>query len=100
MEVLISCHRDKETINAVLEVVKECMINRLNMSEYCIPNHPCKWTWPKHLAMGVDISMGDSYGDIMPPGKYMERFTEDSPVVKEKESEDFDLVDVNEDEIM
>jgi DNA polymerase I-like protein with 3'-5' exonuclease and polymerase domains len=72
-EILISCRKDPEIIKAVVEAVRTCMTDKLNMPAHCMKNHPLKWSWPEHLQMSVEIDMGDSYGDLKTPEEYLKQ---------------------------
>jgi len=72
-EVLLSCRKDAATIRRVGELVRECMIDKINMPAYCLPDHPSKWAWPPYLKMDVDLKVGDSYGKMCDLEKYIEK---------------------------
>lgn len=71
-EILLSCAKDSETIKLVVDMIRECMTQRLNMQYYCVTNDN-EWTWPPYLSMEVDIAIGDSYGNMVKPEEYLEK---------------------------
>lgn len=96
-EVLVTCTRDKKVIEEVLQIVREAMVNKLDMASYCIPNHPLGWTWPPYLDMDVEIKVGDSYGSLMDPDKYLAQFKAEELLLQEMEK--VDTLDDDEEEV-
>jgi len=72
-EVLVMCRKDPEVINQTIDIIRDCMVNKIDMPSHCLHNHPLGWNWPAHLPMNVEAEVGDSYGDIMEPEEYLEK---------------------------
>ena len=72
-ELLITCRKDEHTIKAVIDIVKRAMVTELNISSFCIgkDKHPLEWEWPTYLDMDFDLKVGDSYGTLLRPEKYL-----------------------------
>ena len=71
-ELVLIIKKDKEVIENVINLVNECMVRRLNLPFYSVPNTELGWkTWPPYVDMAVDINIGDSYGTIGNVEKYL-----------------------------
>ena len=71
-EILITCRKDKYTIERIMYLMRKCMVDDLDMAEYCIPNHPLGWQWPVYLDMDIELKIGNSYGSLKDPKEYFE----------------------------
>ena len=72
-EVLVMCRKDPEVIKQTIDIIRDCMVNKIDMPSHCLPDHKLGWSWPAHLPMNVEAEVGDSYGDIMEPEEYLEK---------------------------
>lgn len=98
-EVLVHCKKEPHIIRAVISAIEDCMINRINMPSHCLPNHPLKWSWPHFLPMSVEAEVGDSYGEIMDPEKYIAKIQSNKQEeVIESDPKDIDLTGEEEDD--
>jgi hypothetical protein len=99
-EILLTCHRDRESIETALRLVKESMVDNINMGRFNMPNHPLGWKWPPYLDMEADISIGDSYGSLMKPREYFALLDGAEQIIHSKESGPVELIDIEADDII
>lgn len=84
-EVLVTCYKDVDVIKKVVSIIEDCMVKSIDMPSHCLKHHPLGWSWPAHLPMSVEVEMGDSYGEIMEPEKYIAKLEEISAIANGEE---------------
>lgn len=47
------------------------MVDRLNIQEFQLPNHPLDWSFPEYLPMDIEAKTGLSLGDLEDMDEYL-----------------------------
>ena len=97
LEVLVSVRRDPETIEQLGRLMKQAMVETLDMSQYVVHNKRLKWEWPPYLDMDIDLKAGDNYGAMASFGKYVKALRDENMENLEIIPEDPDAEDPVED---